>query len=215
MKSLRSVTPTDILGMLKSVDKKTWAVVGAAVVGAGVLWLGIIDPAWLARPALRRQIEDMRRQIIQVSGLNEKKPLLESNLKEFNDLLRETQARLFTPDQIGLLLGQVSKMAKESRVEVIASRPLGDKLVYPAPYNAKYAAQGYEFTVIGGYHELGGLIARIESHEKLLRVHRMNLSVPDEAQGRIRAELKVLAFTVAPPLPPGKATAQKAPNVKK
>ena len=216
MKAVKQMTLADIIEFAKSVDKKTWVTVAVSAVGIMLLWFVLIGPAWIERPALRREVQEMTKQIIQVNALNEKRPLLEGDLKAYNELLAKTKDRLFTSDGIGLLLGQVSKLADESRVDVLASRPQNDKLAYAAPYNAKYAANGYEFTVQGGYHELGQLVGRIESYDKLLRIQRLQISGSEKNQERHQAELRVLAFTVAPPLPPAKATkGTKAPNAKK
>lgn len=215
MKPVKSVKIDEVIAFIKSVDKRTWVTGAATAVGILLLWFGFVGPAWIERPVLRRKNQEMTRQIIQVNGLNEKKPVLEGNLKLYSDLIAATNKRLFTTEEIGLLLGQISKLAYESRVEVIGSRPLSDTIVYPAPYDAKYAAHGYEFTVLGGYHDLGKFLAKIESYDKLLRVHRLHIAVSDKTPELHRAELKVLAFTAAPPLPPAKVPAKKSVHAKK
>ena len=212
MKPLKQLTMAEVIGFVKRVDKKTWVTVAVTVVGVMLLWVVLIYPAWIERPALRREIQEMTKQIIQVNTLNEKRPVLEENLKVYEDVLGKTKERLFTSEGIGLLLGQVSKLADESHVEVLSSQPLDEKITYGAPYNAKYSANGYEFTVQGGYHDLGRLVGRIESYDKLLRIQQFQINPSDKAMERHRAELRILAFTVAPPLP---VTVKKASNAKK
>ena len=131
-------------------------------------------------------------------------------------LIEETQKRVFTEDSMGILLGQISKMASESRVDVLASKPLTEKTVFVAPYNLKYQPSGYEFTMQGGYHDLAGLASRIETHGKLLRIPSFEIVPAEKTPDRHVAELKLWAILKAPPqvaLPAKKAG--KAKNAKK
>jgi len=209
MKTAKQLTMADIIGLAKTVDKKTWVTAGVTAVGLMLLWFVMIGPAWIERPALRREIHEMTTQINQVNILNQKRPILEQNLKVYGDVLAKTKERVYTFEGIGLLLGQISKLADESRVEVLASRPQLEKVIYAAPYNAKYAASGYEFTVQGGYHDLGKLAGRIESYDKLLRIQRLQITSSEKSPERHKAELRLLAITVAPPAPVTKAANAK------
>jgi hypothetical protein len=204
MKPLNQWTFADIIAFVKSVDKKTWITVLAGGAGFLLLVIFLIIPAWIERPLLRRDIQSMEAQIRQVKALSQKRAGWEETQKVFGSLIEETQKRVFSEDDMGLLLGQASKFAAESRVDVLASKPLAEKMVFPAPYNLKYQPSGYEFTMQGGYHDLGMLVSRIENHKKLLRIQRLEI-VPDKKMpDRHVAELKLLAILKAPP-PPGEA----------
>jgi hypothetical protein len=172
----------------------------------------LIIPAWVERPLLRRDIQSMEAQIRQVNALNQKRLGWEEKQKEYGALIEGAQGRVFTAEDMGLLLGLVSKMASESRVDVLASKPLSEKVVFAAPYNVRYQPSGYEFTVQGGYHDLGNLASRIEGHKKLLRIRSIEIVSAEKTPDRHVAEMKLWAILKAPPQAASKAGVK---NVKK
>lgn len=210
MKPIKQWTLNDILGFLKGVDKKTWLIVVLSAVGSLLIFVFLVIPAWIERPMFRQQVQSMEAQIRQVKSLEQKKVLWEENEKKFGDLILRTQARVFSSSERGLLLGLVSKMADESRVDVLASKPMTEKIAFPAPYHLKYQPGGYEFTVQGGYHDLGKFVSRLESSEKLLRVQSLQILPSDKSPDRHVAQLKLWAILAASPaLVPGASDAKK------
>jgi len=206
----------EVLAFLKTVDKKIWIIVSASAVGLLLVIIFLVIPAWIERPMLRRDIQGMESQIRQINELNEKQKGWDESRKVFGALIESTQARVFTAGDMDMLLGQVSKMASESRVDVLTSKPLTEKAVFPSPYNIKYQPSGYEFSVQGGYHDLANLVSRIEGHEKLLRIHRLEIVPAEKTPERHIAELTLWAIIKAPPQPVAPAKkAAKAKNVKK
>ena len=215
MKPLNQWTLADIIGFIKGVDKKTWIAIAAGSVGSLLLLVFLISPAWIERPMLRRDIQSMEAQILQVNTLDKKRHVWEEDQKVFDALIKKTQERLFTTESLGLLLGQVSKRANDSRVDVLASKPITENLAFAAPYHLKYQPSGYEFTVQGGYHELGRMVSRIESHEKLLRIQSIQIIPSGKVPDRHIAELKLWAILAAPPVVAVPAPAGGANRVKK
>jgi hypothetical protein len=212
MKPLNQWTSADVIAFVKSVDKKVWVTVLSCGVGFLLAVVLLIIPAWVERPLLRRDIQSMEAQIRQVNALNQKRLGWEEKQKEYAALIEETQGRVFTAEDMGLLLGLVSKMANESRVDVLASKPLSEKVVFAAPYNVKYQPSGYEFTVQGGYHDLGNLASRIEGHKKLLRIRSIEIVPSEKSPERHVAEMRLWAILKAPPQAASPAGAK---NVKK
>lgn len=208
----------DVIAFLKSVDKKVWVTILLCVTGFLLLVVFLVIPAWIERPLLRRDIQSMETQIRLVNDLNKKRPGWEEDRKVFGSLIESTRARVFTVEDMGILLGSVSKMASESRVDVLASKPLTEKTVFAAPYHLKYQPCGYEFTVQGRYHDLGNLASRIEGHEKLLRIQSLEIVPAEKTPDRQIANLKLWAImkTLPQAAPPAKAkSVAKAKNVKK
>lgn len=214
MKPINQQTIVEVMGFLRGVDKKTWVTVLSSAVGGLLFIVFIVFPSWIERPMLRKNIQSMETQIRQVQTLSQKRGDWEKNQKEFGSLIEKTQARVFTADDMGVFLGQVSKMASESRTEVQTSNPLNEKAVFAEPYNLKYQPSGYEFTVEGGYHDLGNLVSRLESHEKLLRIQSMKIVPSEKTPGRNIAELKLWAILKAPPPPPKPVKTAKAGSAK-
>ncbi len=220
MKPLNQFNYAQVLAFLKTVDRRTWIIILSSVVGSLLLLVFLVIPAWVERPLLRRDIESMEGQIRQVHALNQKRAGWEENQKVFGALIEDAQKRIFTETDMGLLLGQASKFAGESRVDVLASKPLVIKATYPSPFDVKYQPSGYEFTMQGSYHDLGMLVSRIESHEKLLRVQSIEIKPDDKTPGRHVADLQLWAIMKASPEAIAKAAkkapkGRAAPNVKK
>lgn len=212
MKPLNKWSSADVIGFLKGVDKKAWVKILSWTVAVLVLAVFVLFPAWIERPLLRRDMETMEAQIRQVNALSQKRRVWEENQKVFGALIVETQNRVFTSEEAGLLLGQISKMASESRVDVLASKPLVEKTVFAAPHHLKYQPSGYEFTVQGGYHDLGKFASLIEGHDKLLRIRSLQIEPSENDPGRHTAGLKLWAILVptAPTTPPVVAGANRA-----
>jgi Tfp pilus assembly protein PilO len=214
MKPLKQWIFADVTAFVKSVDKKTWLTALSCAVGFLVVVVFLVIPAWIERPLLRREIRDMETKIRQVEALNLKRPGWEENKKVFGAIIENTQTRVFTAEDMGLLLGQVSRMAEETGVEVLSSKPLAEKAVFPPPYHLKYQPNGYEFSVQGGYHDLGNLISRIENHKKLLRIQTLEITSSDKTPDRHVVDLKLWAILKAPPQAAVPAKAKKAAKAK-
>jgi len=199
MKPLNQWTSADIIGFAKGVDKKTWIGILSGIAGFVLVLIFLILPAWIERPMLRREVESMEAQIRQVNALSDKRRVWEENQKIFGSLISDTQGRVFTAEDASVLLGVISKMASEFRVDVLFSKPLDEKVVFSAPYNMKYRPSGYEFTVQGGYHDLGKFTSRMEGYEKLLRIRSLQIRPSDKTPERHIAELKLWAIVAVPP----------------
>ena len=200
MKPIKQWSSADIIAFARSVDKKTWGIILAGVLGVLIFIIFIIIPAWIERPLLRHEIQKMQTQINQVNALNEKRKAWEEDQKVFGALIEKTQARVLTAQDMGSLLGIVSKMADESRVDLLSSKPQDEKTIFPAPYHLKYQPSGYEFSFQGGYHDLGNFMSRIESSEKLLTVRSFSIESAEKTPDRQIAGLRLWAILKAPPV---------------
>jgi Tfp pilus assembly protein PilO len=208
----------DVIAFLKSVDKKTWVTVLSCGAVSLLLIVFLVIPAWIVRPRLRRDIQSMEIQIRSINDLNKKRPGWEEDRKVLGSLIESTRARVFTVEEMDMLLGSVSKRATESRVDVLTSKPLTEKTVFASPYNLIYQPRGYEFTVQGRYHDLGNLASRIEGHDKLLRIQSLAIVPAEKAPDRHIATFKLWAILKAPPqvaLPAKPKMVAKAKNAKK
>jgi hypothetical protein len=215
MKMPNQWTTGEIIEFAKRVDKKTWGAVAIGSTAFLLVLVFLVFPAWIERPLLRRDIESMQAQIRQVNALSQKRAAWQQDEKVLGALIEKTQGRVLTADGLGLLLGQISKMANETRVDVLASKPFNDKVLFAAPYNAKYQPSGYEFTLQGGYHDLGTLVSMIEGYEKLLRIRSLQIVASERTPERHICGLRLWAIVVPPPAAAIKAPAAGAKSAKK
>ena len=107
MKPLPKWTFAEVIAFVKSVDKKTWVAVLSGAVGFLIFVVFFVIPAWIERPLLRRDIQNMEAQIRQVNTLNQKRQGWEENQKLYGALIEKTRERVFTSEGLGMLLGHI------------------------------------------------------------------------------------------------------------
>ena len=123
MKPISQWTSTDVIELLKSIDRPTWIKIGSGA-GAGILFIVFIAiPAWLLRPGLKGRLSDIEGQIKMVETLTLKKPILLKTKADTIAFINGSKERLFKSGETSLLLGTISKLSNESKVSIIASSP--------------------------------------------------------------------------------------------
>lgn len=195
---LSEITPADILEFLKTVDKKTWIKVGIASSIGLVLLVFIIYPAWIGRVEVKAKLEATRGQVAQTNNLFRKKPEL-SRLKEESLLFaKASKERMYTPSEASLLLGTISKMANDSKVSIVASKPKPPEGKFPVPFDAQYESSLYDVTLEGGYHALADFVSRVEANEKILRIQSLSFHprTEEDKQKGLLADVTLAAISV-------------------
>jgi hypothetical protein len=192
---LSEITPSDIIDLLKNVDKKTWIKIGAGAAIFIVLWFLVIYPAWFKRVGIRSQVAAVKGQIGVTYNLMRKKPELVRIREESLKHNQSVKGRMYAAGESSLLLGVISKMAEQSKVSVVASQPAPFDGKFPAPFDQQYEANIYNFSVEGGYHQLGDFISRIESNPKLLRVRSFAVLPREDAPEVHQANISLSAVS--------------------
>ncbi len=195
MKPITQWTTEDILEILKGVDRKTWIKIGAGTAVGAVLLIFIVIPAWFKRPAVRQQIATAQMQIVSLRTAIRKRPEWIKNREEFQKFIQGSKDRIYQPGESSLLLGAISKLAVESKVGIIASKPKDFEGKLPPPFDQSYEANLYDFVVEGGYHELGEFISKIEANPKLLRVQLFSIRAQEENAEKHIADVSLSAVS--------------------
>lgn len=211
MKSFNQWNIKNIIEFSRHVDKKTWVKISIIVLGALLFLIFVVVPAWIERPLIRRKIESLQAQIRQANALNQKRLIWEEHQSQFGEVITKTQARLFAMEEIELLLGQVSRMAADSRVDMLSSKPLPAKIIYPEPYHSRYQANSYAFSVYGEYHDFGRFAGCVESNDRLLRIQSIHIIPSDKWPGKQIAEWQISAISASPQ----QTATVSTPNAKK
>lgn len=186
---------SSISDRIKSVDKKTGALIaGALVLGLSFL-IFIAWPAWIVRPGLKTKIRVLKGKMSTGETLLKKKPELQRRREEYLQFIEQIKKRVYGPGESSLLLGPISKLAEESLVTIAASQPKTADGKFPAPFDTRYEGTLYEFNVEGGYHELGRFVSLIESNTKLLRVQSFQVKPREEDPKRHGAALTLSAVS--------------------
>ena len=195
MKPIKEWTSQDILDFLKSVDKKTWIKIGIGVLIAAFLIFFIVWPAWFKRPAVRTQIQTFENQLRTVETLGKKKDAWEKDKKKYSEFIQNSKTRVYMPGETSLLLGAVSKLAKETHVSIISSQPQPYDEKLPPPYDQQYEGSMYIFSVEGNYHELANFIGKVESNPKVLRIKLFEIKPEEKNQKSHTADITLSAVS--------------------
>jgi len=176
IKPIQEWTGADFILFAKSVDRKTWIRVGGIALAVVLFAVFVGWPAWFMRTHVKTMIQVIEGQIVRLETQRRNEKGWRKDKEECEKFIAGVHRRLYDMNRLSLLLGEISKLAEESGVSVIASRPQDKPESFPKPYDAKYRADLYDFTVEGDYHALGRFISRIESHERQLRVQFFNIN---------------------------------------
>lgn len=193
----------------RGLDKKSKIVISTSTVIFFLFVFFVVIPAWITRPVLQRAIQKMESKIRQVNELNQKKIIWGEDQVIFNDAIQKAKSSLFKAEEIGLLLGKISRLANEASVDVLSSKPSQETVAYPAPYNSQYEPHNYEFTLSGSYHQVGHLVSLIESYERLLRIQNIKIQPSEESAEKQTVAMKVAAISVPTIKPPIEKTKKK------
>lgn len=193
MKPFYQWTGEDLVFFLKSVDKKTWIKVGIGAAIFTVIFVVFIWPAWFSRVEVKNKIKGIETQIIRLQTLRRKEKGWMQDKEDYQNFIQEVKERLHAATETSLLLGLISKLASQSDVSIIASRPHNTSPEFPKPFDAVYEAHLYDFTVEGGYHEMGEFISRIESNPKILQIQLFHMNPREKNPGVHIANLTISA----------------------
>jgi hypothetical protein len=209
MKPVRPFNKEEVISFLKKIDKKTWGSLAVNFVGIILAWIFFIEPAWFARPRMRDEMQKIDVQLKQFQTLGQKRPVWTDNEKAFSRIINETKARIYKEGESALLLGQVSRLADEARVDVMASKPIKATVSFPDPFQNIFNPVAYDFTLRGGYHSLGQLIAGIENYPKLLRIQSIQITGSNDSPEKSIAQLELVALCEPGPIEKKKTPPKK------
>ncbi|HTL48743.1 MAG TPA: type 4a pilus biogenesis protein PilO [Verrucomicrobiae bacterium] len=199
MKPLNQMTPQDFLVLAKSIDKKTWTMIGAGAAGALLLTYFLVWPAWIKRPMVKTQIAAVQGQIIQLQTLRRKKTVWTQEKEASEKFIKDVKGRLYFPGETSLLLGKIARLADESQIKIVSSSPQEVKTDFPKPFDAKYKADYFDFTVEGGYHQIADFISRVESYDKILRVEDFTITPEEDTPEKHMVHLTLSAVSLQEP----------------
>ncbi|MCM8775418.1 MAG: type 4a pilus biogenesis protein PilO [Candidatus Omnitrophica bacterium] len=195
MKPIREWTASDVLVFVRGIDQKTWFKIGIMTAVAWILVGVIIWPAWVKRVQIHGEIDTMKKRIEALEQLKQKKSELLKNKSDYARYVQDVQSRLYSVGVGTLLLGEISKLAHESKVSIIASRPQDEAVKFPPPYDQLYRSTLYDFTIEGGYHALGTFVSKIESYPKQLQIQSFRIEPKGENSTSHVSEIRLLVVS--------------------
>jgi Tfp pilus assembly protein PilO len=176
------------LKALKLIDKKFVADVGIRyVVVLGLLGFGVL-PSLRHWSSLHEKLRAERDQLIQAHAKLAQAAPLGDQRPGFMDFISKMQARFFTSDELPGLIAIVSDLARQHKLQMIASKPVQrtKSMFVPPPQPVMppppagpppqfYKSQDFEIEFAGGYHELGVFLSTLRKHPKLIEVQDLTI----------------------------------------
>lgn len=147
-----------------------------------------------AGPALGRvkaDLDNLRRQL-------DRLPEVEQATSQQRAAVVALTARLAQSATLDTLLADVSVMAREAHVRIESLEPL--ESAGPAQGSeGLYAEVPIEIHAAGGYHQLGAFLNAIESHARLMRLVRLEITGNADEPWRQSAQLIVSTYRLLEP----------------
>ena len=179
----------------KEFDKKTWLFIGLGIAGFLIFVIFIFYPGWIERPALKKQTAEAVAQMARLQSLNAKKPQLENQKKEIQELMNGFQNKLFTEEETAFLLGRISKIAADAQVELQTSKPVDNVESFPEPYSKKYKKTVYQLSVEGSYHRIADFVSLLESYAQYFQIQSLSITPQATKTGEHIGDINLMAVS--------------------
>ena len=182
----------DIKGLFANIPKRQLYLL-LGLLGAGLLaawWYVLFQPAWAEWDQLQTQLASLEQQLFQKRRIAANLPHLEAEIKQLQERLKASVARLPEEKEIPTLLTQVNSLGEESGLAFTLFRPQA------AVKKDFYSEVPIQVRVEGSFHALGAFFDRIGKMERIVNIGALNVA-PAPATGpggrRRGADLSIIA----------------------
>jgi len=193
----------DIKGLFANMPKRQlYVLLGLVAVGFLLMWWYLLfQPAWDERDRLQTQLDGLEQQLFQKMRIAANLPQLEAEIKQLQERLKTSVARLPEEKEIPTLLTQVNSLGEESGLAFTLFRPQA------AVKKDFYAEVPIQVRVEGSFHALGAFFDRIGKMERIVNIGALSVA-PAPATGpggrrrgpdmTIIADFSATTFTFVP-----------------
>jgi type IV pilus assembly protein PilO len=193
----------DIKGLFANMPKRQlYLLLGLVAVGFLLMWWYLLfQPAWNERGRLQTQLAGLEQQLFQKKRIAANLPQLEAEIKQLQERLKASVARLPEEKEIPTLLTQVNSLGEESGLAFTLFRPQA------AVKKDFYAEVPIQVRVEGSFHALGAFFDRIGKMERIVNIGALSVA-PAPATGpggrrrgpdmTIIADFSATTFTFVP-----------------
>ncbi|MBI3081160.1 MAG: type 4a pilus biogenesis protein PilO [candidate division NC10 bacterium] len=193
----------DIKGLFANMPKRQLYLL-LGLVAAGFLlvwWYLLFKPAWDERDQLQTKLAGLEQQLFQKRRIAANLPQLEAEIKQLQERLKASVARLPEEKEIPTLLTQVNSLGEESGLAFTLFRPQA------AVKKDFYAEVPIQVRVEGSFHALGAFLDRIGKMDRIVNIGALSVA-PAPATGpggrrrgpdmTIIADFSATTFTFVP-----------------
>ena len=168
----------DIKGLFANIPKRQVYIL-LGLMAAGLLygwWSLLFKPAWEERDRLRTQLAGLEQQLFQKKRIAANLPQLEAEIKQLQERLKASVARLPEEKEIPTLLTKVNSLGEESGLVFTLFRPQA------TVKKDFYAEVPIQVRVEGSFHALGAFLDRIGKMERIVNIGALSVA-PAPATG--------------------------------
>ena len=168
----------DIKGLFANMPKRQlYVLLGLVAVGFLLMWWYLLfQPAWDERDRLQTQLAGLEQQLFQKKRIAANLPQLEAEIKQLQERLKASVARLPEEKEIPTLLTQVNSLGEESGLAFTLFRPQA------AVKKDFYAEVPIQVRVEGSFHALGAFLDRIGKMDRIVNIGALSVA-PAPATG--------------------------------
>ena len=193
----------DIKGLFANMPKRQlYLLLGLVAVGFLLMWWYLLfQPAWDERDRVQTRLAGLEQQLFQKKRIAANLPQLEAEIKQLQERLKASVARLPEEKEIPTLLTQVNSLGEESGLAFTLFRPQA------AVKKDFYAEVPIQVRVEGSFHALGAFFDRIGKMERIVNIGALSVA-PAPATGpggrrrgpdmTIIADFNATTFTFVP-----------------
>lgn len=175
----------DIKGLFANIPKRQQYILGGLLAaGFLYLWWGLLfKPAWDRNDRLQKQLDNLVFQLDQKKRIAANLPRLEAEIKQLQERLKASVARLPEEKEIPTLLTQVNSLGEEAGLVFTLFRPQA------TVKKDFYAEVPIQVRVEGSFHALGAFFDRIGKMERIVNIGALSVAPAPAtgAAGRARA----------------------------
>ncbi len=132
-------------------------------------YLLVYGPRGKEKASLTSEVRELEEQLDNARAVAELRPVLEKQIQQMGDKLAYYERRLPNEKEVPKLLVELRRAVEEEGVQLEALKA-GD------PENrGTYTTVPFDVDILGGYHELGKFMNRLESGERFLAVDDLSI----------------------------------------
>ena len=173
--------------------ERTFAAIGALVVGLTVLDRALITPWWRHTQQVGQEIRDLQREVATNRRLLGREADVTATINAYHDYLRIARS----PDvEMADLIRELEVLGAQSGVTLGTVTPL------PTTENRPYQEHAMEVQYNGTLEEAVRFLYLIESSKKLFEVQRATLALEKRGQERLQGSVRLTSVAILGAGPP-------------
>ena len=180
--------------MFPSTDRKM-LIQNAMIAAAFAIFIFLFFvPILMQNKKMMDQVNNFKWRINQANLKIARIPQLTKEKEIFGARTKQIRDQFFDVKDADQLIGIISTIAADSGVKISASRPVEKPAELPPPFSQMYMSRSYELIVVGGYHNVGSFINKLEHYSKNFSVHNIQIAGGEKNDTAHQCTLIVVAF---------------------